>query len=293
MIKEIRFRDKNIKYDTETQDGFHEILNFFDRKIDTLVTGWVKNIPDHDLDDLAQVCKIKLVEGLEKYDDQANINFSTYIYTIWKRKLSQLSYKYKTKKHSKYIENDNYISFNYAFDKGTDSFYLMLGKHKCPLSKKIIDKNLCTKCEFHNGYVEKQVSKGNLKGQTKSFTKCKYFKNVLDQRGASTVSMNKKIASHDGNGGIPTTLEGIIPDKKSKIREQEADLKLDLNTLKNKLDDTTFIVLQLLVEGYNKSDIIKELDINSNTLNSCFKKLQNNKILKNILNYKDKEQDTK
>jgi len=128
MIKNIKFKNKNILYNTSTRDGFDEILNIYDRKIKRMVSSWVKNMPDHDIEDLSQICRIKLVEALEGYDDKANINFSTYIYTAWQRKLSQLSYKYKTKKHSPYIKDDNYISFNYAFDKTTDSFYLMVDK---------------------------------------------------------------------------------------------------------------------------------------------------------------------
>jgi len=183
MIKNIRFKNKSISYNTATRAGFDEILNIYDRKIKRMVSSWVKNIPDHDIEDLSQICRIKLVEALEGYDDRANINFSTYIYTAWKRKLSQLSYKYKTKKYSPYIKGDNYISFNYAFDKVTDSFYLMLNKNKCPINRQAVDCKSCKSCPHHNGYVEKIIEKGKLKGQIREFSKCGYFRSILDQRG--------------------------------------------------------------------------------------------------------------
>lgn len=279
MIKKIKFKDRIIPYDTESGDGFNEILNFYDRKINTMVSGWVKNIPDHDIDDLSQVCREKLIDALKNYDDTANINFSTYVYTAWKRKLSQLSYKYKTKKYSGHIENDNYISFNYAFDKLTNSFYLLLGKHKCPISKEVITPKTCIGCEFSCGYANKKIDQGSLEGQTRKFAKCSYFMKVLEQRGIRSVSLND--GGPENKGANYSPISRVLADKKTKSNEDE--LLDDIRKVCKNIDDETFIILQLILDGLNKSEIIKKLKITSNKLDKKIKILNNNKKLKKLL----------
>ncbi len=281
MIKKIKFKDKIIPYDTESGDGFDEILNFYDRKIRTMVSGWVKNIPDHDVDDLSQVCREKLIDALENYNDETNINFSTYVYTAWKRKLSQLSYKYKTKKYSGYIENDNYVSFNYAFDKVTNSFYLMLGKHKCPISKEVITPKTCLGCEFNCGYVDKQIEKGTLEGQDRKFTKCSYFMKVLERRGVKSVSLNSTVVGRKTGGTKDFSISKILADKATKSNEDE--LLRDIRKVCKNMDDETFIILQLILDGLNKSEIIKKLKITSNKLDKKIRTLNNNQKLKKLL----------
>ena len=285
MIKKIKFKDRIIPYNTESGDGFEEILHFYDRKIRTMVSGWVKNIPDHDVDDLSQVCREKLIDALENYDDESNINFSTYVYTAWKRKLSQLSYKYKTKKYSGYIENDNYISFNYAFDKLTNSFYLMLGKHKCPISKKVITPTTCQGCEFSCGLVNKEIGQGSLEGETRKFAKCAYFRKVLELRGVRSISLNdggqKRTNRMSGKGNEYSSISRVLADKSTKDNENE--LLSDIRKVCKNMDDETFIILQLILDGLNKSEIIKKLKITSSKLDKKIRSLNANKKLKNLL----------
>lgn len=280
MIKKIKFKHKIIPYNTESGDGFDEILNFYDRKIKTMVSGWVKNIPDHDVDDLSQVCREKLIDALKDYDDKANINFSTYVYTAWKRKLSQLSYKYKTKKYSGHIENDNYISFNYAFDRLTNSFYLLLGKHKCPISRKVITPSTCGGCEFSCGYKSKKIEHGNLAGETRKFAKCSYFMKVLEQRGVRSVSIDDT-TKKGPSGASYSPISRILADKSSK--NNEAELLGDIRKVCKNIDDETFIILQLILDGLNKSEIIKKLKITSNKLDKKIKILNSNSKLKKLL----------
>jgi DNA-directed RNA polymerase specialized sigma subunit len=273
MIKNIKFTDKVIKYNTKTQEGFEEILSIFDRKIRTMVYRWVGQIPNHDIDDLSQICKMKLVEALEKYNDTLNINFSTYVYTIWHRKLAQLRYQYKTKKYSRFIENDNYISFNYALDKNNNAFYLMLGKHKCPISKQVITRSTCRNCQYHVAYKTKEVGKGFDAGKKKQFTLCKYFMTVLEQRGVNAISLDAPVRGEDGN----MDLINAIPNHENT---EDICFKIDLENIKQKLykknsktDRTAFIILQLMVEGFTRSEIIRKIDISSGEFNRCVKRL--------------------
>jgi RNA polymerase sigma factor (sigma-70 family) len=281
MIKKIKFNEIFIEYDTETQDGFETILKMYDRKIKRMVSSWVKNIPDHDIDDLAQVCRMKLVEALDKYNDKSNINFSTYVYTVWHRKLSQLSYKYKTKKHSAYIAGDNYVSNNYAMDKLTNSFYLMLGKHKCPISKKMINLNTCRGCEFSCGYENKIIKTGTLKGEIKQFTKCSYLNKILSQRGTRHISINQPIKNNGVLNRKESTLEKIIPDRKNE--SINVDLTIELDKISLELDEETFIILQLLLDGMNKSEIINKMKISNSRLKKHFSKLRNNKKIQSLV----------
>jgi RNA polymerase sigma factor (sigma-70 family) len=285
MIKTIRFKNKNLPYDTETRDGFDEILNMFDRKIIRTVSGWVKNIPDHDIEDLSQICRMKLVEALEGYNDKANIYFSTYVYTVWHRKLSQLSYKYKTKKYSTFIKDDNYISFNYAYDKISDSFYLMTGKNKCPINKKVIDCNTCKGCEFSNGYLDKIIEKGALKGEARTFTKCGYFRNILDQRGVRVVSIDQPVSTQRTSNYSQSRKDTLLSNILTNTKDSFADLErsLDLEKICENLDPQTFIILQLIIDGFNKSEIIKKTNISSNRFNKCINKLGKNDNLKKLI----------
>ena len=276
MTKNLKFTDRVIKYNPKTQEGFDEVLAIFDKKIRTMVLRWVGQIPNHDIDDLCQVCRIKLIEALDKYNDKLNINFSTYVYTIWHRKLAQLRYQYKTKKYSRFIENDNYISFNYAMDKNNNAFFLMLGKHKCPISKQVITKNTCRNCQYHVAYKTKEVSKGFDAGKRKQFTLCKYFMTVLEQRGMNFVSLDAPVATEDGD----VSLINAIPNHDNV---EDICFKLDLENIKQKLykkrskiDRKAFIILQLMVDGFTRSEIIRKIDISSGEFNRCIKRLTDN-----------------
>ena len=283
MIKKIKFTDRVIDYNPVTQEGFEEVLLVFDKKIKTMVSRWVGQIPNHDIDDLAQVCRMKLIEALDKYNDKLNINFSTYVYTIWHRKLAQLRYQYKTKKYSRFIENDNYISFNYALDKNNNAFYLMLGKHKCPISKKIITRNTCRNCQYHVAYKTKEVSKGFDAGKKKQFTLCKYFMTVLDQRGVSSISIDAPVKGPNGD----MNLVNCLPHRENM---DDICFKIDLENIKQKLykknskiDRTAFIILQLMVDGFTRSEIIRKIEISSGEFNRCIKRLTDNADVHNLV----------
>jgi len=290
MIKKIKLRDKVVLYNTETQEGFDEVFKFFERKIKTMVSYWATHIPHHDEDDLAQVCHMKLVDGLDKYDDKKNIYFSTFIYKIWKNRLSQLSYKYRTKKYSRDIDNDHYVSFNYSFDKLSNSFYLMLNKHKCPISREVIDNKTCKGCPHHFAYKKKKVSRGKEVGESKSYTMCQYLKQVLDQRGTTTISLDAPLQL-DGNGGSgEVSRHETFSSKKDDFRD--IHFKMDLERIKEKvmaskdainIDKTSFIILELLVEGLNRSEIIKKLNIDANQFSRSVKKLEENKDLAKLV----------
>ena len=281
MIKIIKFSGKVITYNTETQDGFEEILKFYDRKIMRTVSTWVSNIPGHDIDDLSQICRMKLVDALDKFDDQAGLSFSTYVYTVWKRKLSQLSYQFKTKKYSRKIDNDNYISFNYAFDRNTNSFFLKLGKHKCPLSKEVISSTTCKGCEFSCGYESKTVDRGTDSGKKKKFSKCGYFKNVLDQRGVLMLSINAPIGKDGGDSSKPLTIENFL--KQDRDEFEATEFQIELERMEDSFDRTFFIILQLLAAGYSKTDVIKKINIDTNTLNKSIRKLSRSFKLKRLI----------
>jgi len=283
MMKQIKFTDKVIEYDPKTQQGFDDILFVFDKKIKTMVSRWVGQIPNHDIDDLSQICRIKLIEALDKYNDKLNINFSTYVYTIWHRKLAQLRYQYKTKKYSRFITNDNYVSFNYALDKNNNAFYLMLGKHKCPISKQVITKNTCKNCEFHVAYKKKEVGKGFDAGKSKEFTLCKYFMTILEQRGVNAISLDAPIKTSEGD----VSLFNAIPNKENV---EDICFKIDLENIREKLykknsktDQTSFIILQLMVDGFTRSEIIRKINITSTEFNNCVKRLTENADVHNLV----------
>jgi RNA polymerase sigma factor (sigma-70 family) len=281
MIKVIKFSKKVVTYNTETQEGFEEILNFYDRKIKRTVSSWVPNIPGHDIDDLSQICRMKLVDALDKFNDQSGLSFSTYVYTVWKRKLSQLSYQFKTKKYSRKIENDNYISFNYAFDRNTNSFFLKLGKHKCPLSKELLNSKTCKGCEHSCGYESKTVERGLDAGKKKKFSKCGYFKNVLDQRGVLMLSINAPIGQESDGGGKPLTIENFLKQDRDDFAATE--FQIELEKMKDSLDQTSFIILQLLASGYSKTDVIRKINIDTNILNKSIRKLGRSFKLKRLI----------
>jgi len=283
MIKTITLDGNTINYNTITQDGFDPILGFYDRKIRRTVSSWVKNIPDHDIDDLSQVCRIKLVEALDNFDDKSGVSFTTYVYTVWKRKLSQLSYKYKTKKYSRKIENDNYISPNYAYDKHTESFYLRVNKNKCPISKEVITPKTCLGCQYSCGYSSKEITRGKEEGKVERFSKCKYFKSILEQRGIHLVSIDQPMSVDRkmSSNRSEVVLSNMLRDHRDDY--SRAELSMEIERLKPKMDATSFIILQLLSEGFSKKDIIDQLNIDKNVFGKHIRRLGNNNRLKRII----------
>lgn len=283
MIKNIKFKDGIIKYNTKTGEGFDAVLLVFDRKIKVMVSRWVGQIPNHDIDDLAQICRIKLIEALDKYNDKLNINFSTYVYTVWHRKLAQLRYQFKTKKYSKNIENDNYVSFNYAMDRINNAFYLMLGKHKCPLTKKVIDKKTCQGCQYHVAYKSKEVNRGFDAGKTKQFTLCKYAMGILEQRGTTPISLDQPIHTDSGDVSLANAIPNTKPVEDIFFKMDFEALRQKVDQKDSKLDKTAFIILQLMVEGLSKTEIIKKINITNSEFEKKIKQLTNSQDVKNLI----------
>jgi hypothetical protein len=283
VIKNIKFKDGVVKYNTKTGDGFDHILGLFDRKIKVMVSHWVGKIPNHDIDDLAQICRMKLVDALDNYDDTLNINFSTYVYTVWHRKLAQLRYQYKTKKYSRNIENDNYVSFNYAMDRINNAFYLMLGKHKCPLTKKVINKSTCQGCPHHVAYKTKEVSKGFDAGKKKQFTLCKYAMGVLEQRGTHTISLDQPIQTDGGEVSLVNAIAAPPSNDEIFFKMDFDNLKQKVDKKSSKIDKTAFIILQLMVEGMSKREIIKRIRITNTEFEKKIKTLISSPDVKNLI----------
>lgn len=281
MIKKISLSNGTIvKYNPKNNSGFDEVLNFYEPKINTMIYNW-RNVPSgYDRDDLIQTCRIKLLEALNKFDTKKKINFSTYVYTIWHRKLSQIFSKYKGKKYSSYIKDDKYVNSNHGLDRKNSAYYLQLKKDKCPILKRFIDGKSCKGCEHHIRYSNRTITKGHLEGKIKKFTLCKYFSEILNLRGAKSISLNSPIKSNDD-----LFLLNIIPCNKQIKVQEEKDFQIDLNKL-NFLNKKSFKVLQLFYEGLNKNEIIKTMGIDRIKLNRIIFSLSINKKLKEILSVK-------
>ena len=270
-----------ISYNSDTDEGYDLVYNFYVPKIKTLVRNW-KNIPHHDEEDLFQICSIKLSEALKKFDPAKKILFSTYIYTIWNRKMAQLMLRYKSKKYSGFIKNDNYVHFNYPQDKKTGCQLLRMGVNKCPLARKVISKTLCSGCEYNKGFMERTIVKGKDKDKTRTFSKCDYFKTIIDQRGFQPLSLDKELkALQDSNS--QETLLGIISCKKQANLIKASDSSIDINALKGKVTEDEFKIIELIHQGWNKSQIIKMLKINSVKLDKVLVQLSQNKHVLDVI----------
>jgi len=264
-----------VKYNSDTQDGYDEIYNFYTPKIKTLVRNW-KSIPYHDEEDLFQICSLKLSVALAQFNTNKNVNFSTYIYTIWNRKMAQLMLKYKSKKYSGYIKNDNYVHFNYPQDKKSGCSLLRTRINKCPILRKKVAKSLCTGCEYNKGFISRKITKGKDKNKVRIFSKCDYFKTVIDQRGFQPLSLDKEIKSmrdHSSTG----SLHSVISCKKQASMAKESDDLMDIQALRGKLTPMEFNIIYLIYQGWNKSQVIKALKINSIKLEKILFELSENK----------------
>ena len=278
MIKEIGLSNgSTVKYNSKTNSGFEEILSFYEPKINTMVYNWRNTPHGYDREDLIQICRIKLLEALRQYDMSLNINFSTYVYTIWQRKISQTFSKYKGKKYSAYIENDKHVNPNHCLDREHSAYYLQLKKDKCPISTDVIDKKSCLKCEHHVKYASREITKGKHQGETKNFTLCKHCSEILEMRGIKSVSLQSPV----NNSG--TCLLNIIPCNKQIKTQKENDLKMDLNKLEKTISKKSFKVLNFLYSGMNKNEIMKKMKLDRTGLNQIVVSLSRNKKLKEIL----------
>ena len=59
MIKKIKLSNGSlVQYNSDTDDGYDEVYNFYSPKMKTLVRNW-KSIPYHDEEDLFQICSLR------------------------------------------------------------------------------------------------------------------------------------------------------------------------------------------------------------------------------------------
>jgi len=276
MKKTILLSDgETVIYDTETGEGYEEVLSFYEPKLITLVKNWTQ-IPFHDQEDLIQICRIKLLEALNTYDPNKG-KFSTYAYTTWNRKIFQISSKYKSKKYSAYIENDTHINLNHKYDKLSGGQYLEKYKDKCPLKKCVITQRTCFGCDYHIRYEKKATEKGRNVGEKKIYTLCKYYKEIINKRGESNKSLDVVINQDK------TNLLSFLECGKQKKFQEDEEFRMQFNDLKNHLSPQHFIILQFLLEGYNHSEIIKEMKITNLKLMRSIEKMSNNRKVKELL----------
>ncbi len=271
MKKEIKLSNgKLVIFDTETKDGYEDVLAFYESKLHTLVNNW-KNIPHHDSEDLLQLCRIKLLDILENFDPNREVNFSTYFYTAMNRKMFQILAKYKSKKYSTYIENDNYINLNFPFDKKELAYLLKVHTDKCPIKRKVINGSMCKNCKYFIKYKNKDKVKNTL---------CRYYTDVLSQRGEKTSSLEQDFNSSDEN----FSLLNVLSCSKQKNNDINNEFNIDLETIKENLNPNTSEIVQLIVEGYNKTQIREKLNITSLEYERNIYFLSKNRKLKELLN---------
>ncbi len=248
---------KKITYDTESDAGYDEILFFYEPKIKTLAYGF-KHVPQYDQDDLIQVFRIKLLDALKNFDVSKNVNFSTYVYTVWHRKVLQIITKYKSKKYSRYIQNDNNLNSNHKYDKQNEAQYLQVSKDKCPIKKEVISLNTCLNCPYHVKYDNVKIDKGKHKDTIEKFTLCKYYKEVWDKRGIFQKSLD-----YTGQLDDKKNLNEFISCEKQKKVFEENEFSLDLEMIKDKIGEKPYSVLTLFLDGLNKSEVMRELNMQS------------------------------
>lgn len=280
MTKEISLSNgKKVLFNPEDNSGYEEILSFYEPKLSTLVSSWT-NIPFHDKEDLIQICRIKLLEALKGFNPKKNVNFSTFVYTIWNRKIFQISAKYKSKKYSGFVSNDSYVHLNHKYDKMSTGQFLQTNKDKCPLNKKVITINMCQSCPYHVRYQTKMIEKGKDEGEKKHFTLCKYYKEVMNARGATNRSLDKFIG--EDNTNLLSFISCLKQDK--GVREHE--FQMDFDELKKHLRTNSFTVITLLLDGFNQSEIMNKMKISNLKFNKILDSISKNKKVREILSVK-------
>ncbi len=78
-------------------------------------------------------------------------------------------------------------------------------------------------------------------------------------------------------------MSNILPCDKQKKYFNEEELAMELDDVKKNIDNDSINVIDMLLDGFNKTEIIKKMDINSNKFNLIVEKLSKNRMLKEIL----------
>jgi RNA polymerase sigma factor (sigma-70 family) len=285
VIKIIKLSNgKEIKYNTKTYEGYDEILEFYEPKISTLVYNWkhagknlIKGNEINDSDDLAQICRIKILDALEKFDTKKNISFSTYLYTAWHRKLFQVTSKYKAKKYSSFVQDDNFIHFGKVLDKDKRNYCLTINEEKCPINGKLVNGRLCGKCEHFCGKRTRTINKGCEKGKKEKMISCKYCSEILNKRGLKSVSINSS-----ENDNTMNAIDKIGCNKQERLKYNN-EFNIDLNRLKDNIGELEYKIIELLLNDFSKTKIIEDMELSKSVTAEIFNNIENNKILKEIL----------
>lgn len=270
-----------VVYDTVSNSGYEDILVFYEPKIGKLVSSWT-NIPNHDHEDLIQICRIKLLDALKTYNPKLKVNFSTYVYTIWNRKFFQIVTKYKAKKYNGYVQYDRHVNLNHKYDKISTGQFLRTNHDKCSLKNKVINTKMCIGCPHHVRYQKSKIVKGTNAGKTKNFTLCTYYKEIIEKRKIITSSLDKNIKNSNNTGNETNLLSLIGCDKQKKFHEDH-EFRMEFENLKNHLKPEYFQILQLLLDGYNNSEIIKTLKITNLKLIKSITAISKNHKVKEML----------
>jgi len=265
-----------IVFDPENNSGYEDILSFYEPKIGKLVTGWT-NIPHHDREDLIQICRIKLLEALKTFNPKLKVNFSTYAYTIWNRKFFQISTKYKAKKYNTFVHADRHVNLNHKYDKISTGQYLRTNFDKCPLKNRVITTQMCAGCPYHIRYEKRMIEKGENAGKKKNFTLCTYYKQIIEKRKTVSKSLDRNFANSQTN-----LLSFVICDKQKKYAEDQ-EFKMEFDNLKSHLRPEYFAILQLLLDGYNNSEIIKIMKITNLKLVKSIESISKHRKVKELL----------
>jgi hypothetical protein len=283
MKKRIKLSNNTVvMYDPKSYDGFDDIVKFYEPKLRRMLGTWKGRIPFHDVEDMLQVCRLKLVDALDKYNDKMNIQFSTYVYTAWHRKLAQMVYKYKSKKYSTAFDSSKNVSFNHAIDKKTRYQFLRLFKDKCPTKGGIIDSDTCKGCPHFLKHKNKKMVRGSEKGEKFKYTMCNFYIKIMENRGMNEVSLDK-VFENSNTGSGTGNLTDIITCGKQKTSLEEAMFGLEMIEVKARMDPSAFSMLTHLVDGYSKIEIMKLMGITESKYDQLMVKIHSNERLMTIL----------
>jgi RNA polymerase sigma factor (sigma-70 family) len=291
MKKHIKLSNNTVVlYDPKSYEGFDTIASFYEPKLKKLLRPWDGRIPFHDIDDMLQVCRMKLIDALDKYDENMNIQFSTYVYTTWHRKLAQMVYKFKSKKYSSQFDKSKNVSFNHAVDPKTRYQYLRLEKDKCPLKGGVISANTCKGCPHFLKHKTRKMTRGKDKGDKFKYSMCNFYLKVMENRGSNEVWLDRQITRSDGAGSERTLSEMIACDKQ-RVGLEEAMFDLEMIEVRDHMDPGSFKVLTMLVEGYAKKEIMKRMRITESRYDQLVAKIHTNDRLLTILGKQGEKND--
>lgn len=281
MKKTIKLSNNTVvMYDPKNYDGFDDIVKFYEPKLRRMLGTWNGRIPFHDIDDMLQVCRLKLIDALDKYDETMNIQFSTYVYTAWHRKLAQMVYKFKSKKYSSKFDSSKNVSFNHAIDPQTKYQFLKIEKDKCPMKGGVITPNMCKGCEHFLKHKTKKMARGSEKGEKFKYSMCNFYVKIMENRGINEISLSKMLDSSQSSGG---TIGDVIECDRQKQGSEKSMFDLEMLEVKDGMDPMSFKLMMLLSEGYTKLEVMKIMNVTETKYDNHMIKIRNNQRLLAVL----------